>query len=70
MGLAIGDENKSVEYTELRLWAKALTAEDIKQNMRTPLELVAEKRKKKIKIKEKKKKESAGTLTTNPFSLE
>lgn len=48
----MGDTNNGVQYTEIRIWTKELGAEDIKENMRTPLELVAEKRKKlKMKLK-------------------
>ena len=40
------------EYTQFRLWRKVLSNENIKEYMRSPLEIVAEKRKKlKMRIK-------------------
>jgi hypothetical protein len=43
------------------MWRKALTHEDIKDNLRSPLGIAAEKRSKlRMKLKEKKKKKEGG----------
>jgi hypothetical protein len=51
-GLEVGDAGGNVEYTEVRIWAKAVSEEKIKENIRSPLSMVAEKRKRlKMKLK-------------------
>jgi uncharacterized membrane protein len=60
-----------VEFTEVRLWRKALSEEEVKENLRTPLEIVAEKRNRwRIKTKEVRKKEEVEMGGVNPFRLD
>jgi hypothetical protein len=69
--LEIGDPGKGVEFTEVRLWRKELSQEEVKENLRMPLEIVAEKRNRwRIKTKEVKKKEEVESGGVNPFSLD
>ncbi len=47
-----------VEFTEFKYWKRILGIDEIKDTLRSPLELVYEKRKKlKMKLKKKKKEE-------------
>jgi hypothetical protein len=55
----IGDSESMIEFTEFKYWKRVLDVDEIKDTLRSPLELVHEKRKKlKMKIKKKKKEES------------
>jgi len=52
----IGDSESMIEFTEFKYWKRVLEVDEIKDTLRSPLELVHEKRKKlKMKIKKKKK---------------
>lgn len=65
--LAIGKERLSAEITEFRFWSQSLSLADIKDQHRTPLEIVYEKKREmKMKIK---KKDAQPTAVAQSFGL-